>query len=446
MMKMIYPRFCVAIYLFLSPLFLEASTPLKVDVSAKAAILMNAETGAVLWEKNAHVPRHPASTTKVFTALYALEAVEKKGISLEEMVTASQDAACYVQPAVRRTGNQHPPHRLEVGGTHMGLKIGETLPLRVLFYGLMLSSGNDAANVIAEYVSGSIPKFMEELNQYVKAKGCQNTILFTPHGLPHQEHKTTAYDMALIAKEGIKKPLFREIVKTRQYPRPATNKQPEAVLYQHNALVKPGKFYYSKAIGIKTGYTLDAGYSLVGAAEDTGRKLIVVLFGCENLEDRYKDAIALFEAGFNEKKTARRLFSRGFDLFSHPVEGAKAPLQAYLAQDMELEYYPSEEPVFKTSVTWHVPALPIRTGQKVGEMCILNQEGQLLSSAPIFAAKDVEATFAHQMNLAWNKTKQNLWDHVTLILAIIGIILLSSTFYYSQKASKKKHAKQKKEK
>src|SRR6267154_1991895 len=249
------------LFYFLAFSSLQASSSLKVEVSAKGALLMNAETGAVLWEKNARIPLYPASTTKMITALYALE---KKGMALDELVTASYDAVATVHPNVRRASNgQHPPYRLEFGGTHMGIKAGETLSFRTLIYGLMLASGNDAANVIAQHISGNVSAFMEELNRFVRKKGCLNTVLHTPHGLPHPEHKSSAYDLAILACESLKNPFFREVVKTTQYIRPQTNKQPESMLYQHNALVKPGRFYYPKAIGIKTGYTLSGGYTMV---------------------------------------------------------------------------------------------------------------------------------------------------------------------------------------
>ncbi|MBS0603745.1 MAG: D-alanyl-D-alanine carboxypeptidase [Verrucomicrobia bacterium] len=426
----------VFVCLPLLPLVLNAASPLRVEVSAKGAILMNAETGAVLWEKNAHTPLFPASTTKMITALYA---VEKKGFQLDEMVTASYEAVSAVPASVRRAvGGSHPPYRLEFGGTHMGIKVGETLPLRTLLYGLMLASGNDAANVIAQHVSGDISKFMEELNVYVRSKGCKNTVLRTPHGLPNEEHKTSAYDMAILAREFMKNDVLREVAKTTQYTRQETNKQPESMLHQHNALVKPGRFYYPKAIGIKTGYTVTAGYTLVTAAEDQERKLIVVLLGCEKIEQRYKDAIALFEAGFNEKKVSRTLFSKGFDLFSYQVEGGKIPLQAYLSQDVLLAYYPSEEPTFKTAVLWQPPAVPIASGQKVAELQILSPEGKVLTSAPLFAVRTVDATMRHQAILAWKKVKKGLWDNVTLVMASGGIIILASTFYYSHKPKRKR--------
>lgn len=423
------------VYFFcLFPLLLRASSPLKVEVSGKAAILVNAETGAVLWEKNAHTPLFPASTTKLITALYA---VEKNGHALDAMVTASHDAVMTVSPAARRAVNgNHPPYRLEFGGTHMGIKVDEVLPLRALIYGLMLASGNDAANVIGEHVSGSVLAFMEELNAYVRSKGCANTTLHTPHGLPCEEHKTTAFDLAILAREFLKNSFLRQVAKSVQYIRPQTNKQQESILVQHNALVKPGKqFFYPKAVGIKTGYISAGGYTLVSAAEDENRRLVAVVLGCERIEQRYTDAIALFEAGFNEKKVFRTLFSKGFDLFSHQVQGGEAPLQAYLSEDVILDYYPSEEPQFKTSVFWQPPALPIQSGQKVGEMQVVSQ-GRVLVSAPLYAARAVQATFSHKVSVVGQRIKAGLWSHLTWVMASIGGLILAGSFYYSQRSKR----------
>jgi serine-type D-Ala-D-Ala carboxypeptidase (penicillin-binding protein 5/6) len=431
----------ILLILFLSLfLSLHASSPLKVEVSAKGAILMNAETGAVLWEKNAKAPFYPASTTKIITALYALE---KKGNLLDEVVTTSYDAVATVHPSIRRGGNgEHPPYRLEFGGTHMGLKAGEMLSFRVLIYGLMLTSGNDAANVIAEHVSGNVSTFMEELNRFVREKGCLKTVLHTPHGLPYPEHTTTAYDLAILAREALKNPFFREVVQSTQYTRSQTNKQPESTLYQHNALIKPGRFYYPKAIGIKTGYTFSGGYTMVAAAEDPQRKLIAVLLGCEKIEHRYKDAIALFEAGFNEKKVSRTLFSKGFDLFNCLVDGSKIPLQAYLSQDIVLEYFPSEEPLFRTAILWDALTLPIPAGQKVAEMRIFSSQDKLISSAPLFAVRAVEPTLHYQIIVAWKKVKKGIGNHIALCMGATGVLILAITFYYSQKL---KNAKDEKE-
>ena len=144
----------------------------------------------------------------------------------------------------------------------MGLKAGESMPLKALFYGLMLSSGNDAANVIAEHVSGSVPNFMKELNSYLKSKGIRETSFYNPHGLPHEDHKTTAYDMAMIAKESMKHPFFREVVKTVNYERPQTNKQPPSMLVQSNKLLKSGACFYRSS---KVSVTLTVMSSVPGS-------------------------------------------------------------------------------------------------------------------------------------------------------------------------------------
>ena len=409
----------------------------KLELSAKAAILINSETGAVLYEKNAHLPLYPASITKMVTALYALE---KKEGALEERVQAPLEAVTAVYPHVRRRFQTHPPYRLEFGGSHMGIKTGEELSFRVLLYGLMLVSGNDAANVIAHFVSGSIPQFIKELNLYVQSKGCKNTQLHTPHGLPHSDHKTTAYDMALLAREALKKPLLREIVKTASYTRPATHLQPEAVMYQHNALVKPGsKFYYPKAIGIKTGFTNAGGYTLIAAAEDEKRKLIAVLLGCEHLDERYKDAIALFEAAFNEKKAERTLFSKEFDRFTHSIKGGKTLLKGELREDVRLSFYESEKQIFSSKIAWDENPLPIMQGQKVGTLTIFSDREERMFEAPLFAYLPVEPTLKYSFYSKWLSCKRLLSHYLGVLLAFIGCVLLVSSYliFHREKSFKK---------
>lgn len=413
---------------------------LKVDISGKAAILINAETCAVLYEKNAYAPLYPASITKVITALYALE---KKGDALDEEVIATYDAVSAVHPHIRRAQHKgHPPYRLEFGGSHMGIKAGEALTLRTLLYGLMLASGNDAANVIAQHVSGSVPQFMNELNAFVRAKGCKDTILLTPHGLPHPDHKTTAYDMAKLTRIALQYPIFREVVKMVKFTRPQTNKQAESELHQHNALVKPGKFYYPKATGIKTGYTTAAGYTLVASAEDENRKLIAVLLGYEQLEERYKDATVLFEAAFNEPKVARTLFSKEFDLFSCPIKGGKRPLQAAIPTDLVLSYYPSEEPQFNTRIEWNALALPIEPGQLVGQIHVTAAPyGKTLLQVPLFSTQLVEATFSYQVELAWLECKKAIGQKIGLLMGAMGVALISLAFYLFYPPRKKKRSR-----
>lgn len=361
---------------------------LQVDVSAPSAILINAKTGVVLYEKNAHSRLYPASLTKIATALYALE--EKKA-KLDQLVTVSNEAI-RIKPA---KGKENvPSYWNEIDGTSMMLQRGETLPFDSLLYGMMRLSGNDAANAIAEHLAPSIPHFVEELNQYVARIGCTNTNFSNPHGLHHDEHYTSAYDMCLITQKALQNPKFRHIVSNDFYQKPATNKQAKAEVQQKNALVKEGKFYYPKALGVKTGYHSNAKYTLVGAAQQNGRELIAVILGCETRDDRYKDAISLFNAAFAEMEEKSTYFKNG-QVFHQKIEGAKAPLVATLKSDISLCYFPSEEPTCKAFIHWDKSALPIQKGQKVGSIKLTDVNGTIIQAADLFANNEVKPTFSY---------------------------------------------------
>lgn len=364
------------------------SKPLKVEVSAPSAVLMNAETGAILYAKNIHEKQFPASTTKIATALYILE---KKGAQLDKQIEASHHALKTVHAYARQApGSQHPSHTLEHDGTMMGIRPGEALSLHTLLHGLLLSSGNDAANVLAEYTSGSIDQFVAELNQYLQSHGILETRFSNPHGLHHAEHWTTAYDLALMTRLALKHATFREIVKTSKYQCPQSNKQPSRFLSQHNRLVKPGPYFYSKAIGVKTGYVAKAGHTFVGAATHEGRTLIAVLLNCSESEHRFRDSIKLFEAAFREKLLSRVLFAKEKDRFSQSLRGAKISLDAILKDDLILNYYPAEEPAFRAEIAWNSCRLPIKAGEVVGHLRLVEEKGGNLKELPLFAAHDVD--------------------------------------------------------
>ncbi len=395
------------------------SERLKLDVSASSAILINGNTGSVLFEKNAHQPNFPASITKVTTALYALE---KKGGYLNVNITASEDAVGAVSSKTRMDkAFNHPSYRLEFGGSHIGIKAGEILDLRTLLYGLMLCSGNDAANVIAEYCSGSVDKFIEETNAYLRKQGIKTTTLKNPHGLHDPEHVTTAYEMGVIASLAMRNPAFREIVKTVRYTRPETNKQASTTFIQSNKLLKAGNCFYPKAIGVKTGYTSLAGHTLVAAAEHEGRTLIAVLLNCSDLYQRYRDAIALFEAAFAEAKITRTLFNKEYDHFSVSLKGGATPLEASLAQDLTISYYPAEEPSFKSVLHWNNPKMPVQKNEQVGEIRLVNEQGKILKSVPLFAVREVPKTKAFRLLEISSRVRALLFDKRTLILILMAL-------------------------
>lgn len=366
--------------------FSVAAQPLQLEVKAAAAMLMNAETGAILYEKQGHTPVFPASTTKIATALFALD---EKQLSPDQLLTVSEESLKMKPP---NKEGPFPPHWWDAEGTRMWLCPGENLSVDALMHGMMLVSGNDAANVIAEGMCGSLSSFSEEINQYLKKIGCCNTKFLNPHGNHHPEHYTTVYDLCIIAKKALQIPKFREIVSALSYKKSKTNKQGPSELKQGNHLLMPGgRFYYPKAIGIKTGFHSAAQNTLVAAATDQGRTLIVALAGNAQREDRYFDAIRLFEAAFAEKEEVRFFFGRQH-VFSRELPGAKTLLRAALPSDLSIAYYPSEEPECRAFIHWISPNFPIQKGDLVGEVRIVDQNGSILKSGDLFALEEVQET------------------------------------------------------
>lgn len=406
------------------------------DISASVALLINAETGEILFSRNAEAPLYPASTTKVATALYALH---KKSSSLNEIVTVSHDCVFTVPINVRRSSGKHPSYRLEFGGTSMGLKVGEEVDFKTLLYGLMLSSGNDAANVIAETVSGSISQFITELNIFLKGIGCENTHFKNPHGLPDVEHVTTAKDLARMGQAAMKDPFFKQIVSSSKYIKAETNKQPEVVLSQHNAIVKPAsKYYYPYATGIKTGYTIQAGHTLVASAEKGDRSLIAVVCHKESSEMRFRNTIQLFEAAFKEPKKTRTLFSGTHDSFSKKVEGAKEILKAGLAEDVTISFYPSEEPKYYSQIRWKPHDLPIEAGSFVGEILVFDDRDILQETSSLFAVKKIEPTLSYQVQKITKQGHDFLQKHRNYLAYLMAFGLLGGAVW--KVARKKKNA------
>lgn len=239
----------------------------RVDTSARAAILIERQTGRVLLESHADEALPMASTTKVMTALLALE----KG-HLDDVVTVGRNA-------------------YGVPGTSIYLELGEKLSLRDLLYGLMLASGNDAAVAIAEHVGGNVETFCRMMTERAEELGCTDTVFATPHGLPSEGHHTTARDLALIAREAMSHELFRQIVSTRRATIPWEGRSYQRVLSNKNRLLTE----YEGATGIKTGYTKAAGRCLVFGAKRDELEVIGVVLNCG---DWFHEAERLMDMGF----------------------------------------------------------------------------------------------------------------------------------------------------
>lgn len=394
------------------------AAPLSVNVSAESAILMNADTGAILYEKNPRTLQYPASTTKIGTALYALKL---KGHNLDEIAVADQEAiVSTTEEAKKRANYSLPSHWMEKGSSHIGIKKGEELTLRDLLYGLMVASGNDAANVIAQHAGGGdIPSFMAGMNAYFKEIGCHQTTFLNPHGLFHPEHRTTAYDMAVMTREALKYPTFCEIVGTVRYTRPKTNKQEPTTLVQTNRLLRAGKLHYPKAIGVKTGYTSLSQNTFVAAAKKDDRVLIAVLLKTKERDDMFRDAAKLFEAAFNQPKVERVLVKAGAQKFALDLEGAVRPVKTYVAKDLSIVYYPAEEPTVKSLLQWDVVAPPIAKGQRIGELRLEDSQGHILKTVPLLAQEDVASSWFYSIQKVMTPA---MWKGAfgLLILLLVG--------------------------
>lgn len=251
---------------------------------ALSAILISADTGEVIFDKDPDVIRYPASTTKILTVLLALTYVE----DLDQIVTVSDYAVM-----------------LPDDSSTMGLQAGEEIPFIDVLYGTILLSGNDGANVIAETVSGSVPAFVDLMNRTVESFGCENTHFTNPHGLHDDNHYSTARDLAIIAQEAMKNETFRKIVATTEYPISRTNKQRARTIRVKNPYLREDdsenlkKYYYPYANGIKTGTLSTSGYCFVGSAEKDGVSLISVVLFTGN-RARWADTIKLMNYGFSQ--------------------------------------------------------------------------------------------------------------------------------------------------
>ena len=248
------------------------------SLAAETAVLIDAASGEILYDKDADKKMYPASITKLMTILLALE-----NGKLTDEITFSHDAVYNIEP----------------GSAHIAILEGETLTLEQVLRAIILRSANEASNGVAEYVDGSVEAFAKHMTERAKELGCTNTNFVNANGLFDENHYTTAHDMALIARELLKHEEYRSMMSETDYEIPPTNLQTETrYLHGQHQMLNPNSIYYYKdAIGGKTGYTVEAGNTLVTYAERDGLTLIAVVMKCNGAE-HYTDTAALFDYGF----------------------------------------------------------------------------------------------------------------------------------------------------
>lgn len=249
------------------------------DLESEAAVLMDANTGQVLFEKNMNQQLYPASITKIMTILLGLEYG-----NLNDTITMSHQAV----------------YSIERGSAHIALEEGEQITMEQALMAAMLPSANDASNGIAEKISGSVPEFVKLMNKRAAETGALNTHFANANGLHDDDHVTTAYDMAMITKTALQNDQFRRIFGTVQYQIPPTNKKTQTrYFWTEHKMMKPGKYQYDGAIGGKTGYTKEAECTLVTAARKGDRELIAVVLK-SSTNGVYNDTKKLLDYGFDE--------------------------------------------------------------------------------------------------------------------------------------------------
>lgn len=282
-MKKIISMFLILLFLFPS-IVLASDTVLvnnevtDVASNAKSAILIEATTGKIIYEKNSHEKLAPASMTKIMSMLLIMENIDKGVIKWDDKVTASSNAS-------------------GMGGSQILLETGEQMTVYDMFKGVAVASGNDAVVALSEYVAGSEEEFVKLMNQKVKELGLKDTVFKNPHGLDEANHYSSAYDMAMIAKELVKyEKVFEFTSIYEDYLRKGTDR--ELWLVNTNKLVR----FNPIVDGLKTGYTKEAGYCLTATAKKNNMRLISVVMGEPDTKTRSSETTSLLDYGFAKYK------------------------------------------------------------------------------------------------------------------------------------------------
>ncbi len=307
----------------------------SLGISASSAIVMVAQTGEVLYEHNAHTRRSMASTTKIMTSLLALEMAD-----LKKEVTVSEDD-------------------VSVEGTSMGLLPEDKVTFEALVYGMLLQSGNDAANVTALKLAGSVSNFVKLMNMRASEIGMKNTNFVTPSGLDAEEHYSTAYDMALLACEAINNPDFRSICSMKQAVVYYGNPPYRRTLTNHNKLLN----YYDGCIGMKTGYTKKSGRCLVSAAERDSVTIVAVTL---NAPDDWNDHKILLDYGF--QKTEDRPLSDDIVCDIPVVGGVKKSVKLAVQENVTVDVSENMSGVSSVCLVDKFLYAPVNEGDTAGKI------------------------------------------------------------------------------
>ena len=383
--------------------------PTQEEISGEAAILMENETGKILYEKNAYKKMYPASTTKVMTALLALEKLD-----LDKKIAV-------------------PPDFPQVDGSSMYLLPGEEFTVNDLIRALLIHSSNDVAVLLAMEISGSVEEFAKLMNERAVEIGCTGTHYSNPHGLHDDNHYTTVYDMALISREAMKNENFRKIVAEPILILEPTDKTPEKRIYNNTnrflwsnePIVYKNQYIpikYDAVDGIKTGFTLEAQKCLASTGIKNGIRMIAVVYKTTEY-DVFRDSRRLLDYGFDNFKVVKVLSAMeqlGKETIKHSVQ---KDLKYAVTQDISYITPIDTEVAYDQKIELDELKLPIEKGQKVGKATITI--GDDTKEYELVALDDVESvfTFKHLKELITSKETNHIKRNI-LIGIIVFIILI----------------------
>lgn len=386
----------------------------QLNVQARAAILVDANTGLTLYEKNADEVLYPASITKILTSLIACEYGK-----FDELVTHSDNAI----------------NGIGYGSSTMGMVVGETISLREALYGILMCSANETCMAVAEHISGTVDAFVQKMNEKAAELGCTNTHFANPHGFHDPNHYTTARDMSKITMAAVKNETFSKIWGTVVHTLPATNKvnEPRGLYNKAKILDDESQYYYPYILGAKTGFHDEALNTLVCCAEKDGVKLITVIMKDHGANLAYADTKLLFDYGFTQYETKTVYTGSGYS-------GEIPTVQQYKGNQFEIGTVKTEVsgeisalvPKFidESSVT-ATPQLdenvelPVKKGDVVGKMLVSYNDYEL-GELNITAAADADRADTMTMALKWLKLLAVNYSKPALIFAIpiVGVLIV----------------------
>lgn len=388
------------------------------DVDAEAVYFINLDTGKVIYEKDADKKVYPASTTKIMTALLALE-------NIPDLDTPQIELKLYIQNALSGTG-----------ASLAGILRGETFTPRELLYAALLPSGNEAAMMLGDYVGdGSLDYFAEMMNEKAAELGAVNTHFVNASGMHDDDHYATAYDMYLITIAALENETFREIVSTNYYY--AGEDQNGNPLHWNttNFLISPGStYYYPYATGVKTGTTDEAGRCLVSTAEKDGYHYLMVMMGApqydfngEKLEENmvFKQTIGLYDWAFSSFSN-KTLIEKDVGVGEVPLKLARGGKDYLLIKSGEVftDLLPNEIEASSITMELDLPAVinaPIEEGDQVGTIRLM-LAGEEIGSVPAVAAEDVDASLIATLIDQFKRLFRSFLAKFIVVFVILSII------------------------